>query len=248
MAQRFVLPRGCSQAGMTNAGQTKQTCDITHLPIRPVCLPVDKVYRATQVVFFLCGERTTCPVERAPPHPPEQCFRVTQLREVRRSQSLNPPHEQEPWALSAARYGQMASNGGQVSWLQIQALPLTSCMTLGKQLPPWASVSSLVQIPLCYITIRQQLLPDSSLQRGAVSPNCPTMSYPLWIYSDYLVNTRCLPTIKPSCQNWTIGPLDKALLPSSEFSRYLQVNPFNPGPVMVSHSCSDISVRWERGC
>lgn len=33
------LPRGCSQAGMTNAGQTKQTSDITPFPIHPVYLP-----------------------------------------------------------------------------------------------------------------------------------------------------------------------------------------------------------------
>lgn len=40
MGRRFAfLPRGCSQVGVTNAGQTKQTSDITPLPICPVCLP-----------------------------------------------------------------------------------------------------------------------------------------------------------------------------------------------------------------
>lgn len=39
VGRRFVLlPRGCSQAGMTKAGQIKQTLDITPLPICPVCL------------------------------------------------------------------------------------------------------------------------------------------------------------------------------------------------------------------
>lgn len=38
--KRFaLLPRGCSQAGMTNARQTKQASDITPTPVRPVCLP-----------------------------------------------------------------------------------------------------------------------------------------------------------------------------------------------------------------
>lgn len=38
--RRFVLlPRGCSQAGMTNAGQTQLTSDIIPFPTHPVCLP-----------------------------------------------------------------------------------------------------------------------------------------------------------------------------------------------------------------
>lgn len=38
--RRFAfLPRRCSQVWVTNAGQTKQTPDITPFPICPVCFP-----------------------------------------------------------------------------------------------------------------------------------------------------------------------------------------------------------------
>lgn len=64
--RRFVLrPRGCSQAGMTHAGQTKQTSDVRPFPTRPVCLPGQGL-QATQVVSSLCGERSTCPGGGAP--------------------------------------------------------------------------------------------------------------------------------------------------------------------------------------
>lgn len=61
---------------MTNAGQTKQTPDITPSPSTQFA-SLGRVCRATQVVFSLCWDGSTCLVGGSLPHPPEQCCLVT---------------------------------------------------------------------------------------------------------------------------------------------------------------------------
>lgn len=84
-------------------------------------------------------------------------------------------------------------------------MPLTSCVTGGKQPPPWASVSSLVKggegvrgvpcgdsRPLCCPVIGQQLLPDLfSPERTCLSPLSPPGSRTLVGFIHKTVGTPC---------------------------------------------------------
>lgn len=144
--RRFaVLPRGCSQAGMTSAGQTKQTPDITPIPIRPVCLPGQGLL-ATQVVFIpVCGKEhlssgrgpsrallNNAAGDSAPPSLEKPKSKPTQLAGVLGSESCG---------IGPCTCRHTCRHTVQ---LQIHVLSLTSFVTLGQQPTPWASVSSLV--------------------------------------------------------------------------------------------------------
>lgn len=53
-----------------------------------------------------------------------------------------------------------------------------------------------VRDPQSHVMNRQRPLLGSSLQRGPISPGCPTMSYLHLVYSNSLENTMCSPLRK----------------------------------------------------
>lgn len=64
--RRFVLrPRGCSQAGMTHAGQRKQTSDVKLFPTGPGSA-------GHSGAFLPVWGEEHLPSGRGPPHPPDQ--------------------------------------------------------------------------------------------------------------------------------------------------------------------------------